>query len=42
LHATGWDDIKTIVIDSVTKAEELVKGGVKPWRGAEQKRSARA
>ena len=23
LHSTGWDDIKTIVIDSVTKAEEL-------------------
>ncbi|RPI64312.1 MAG: ATP-binding protein [Planctomycetaceae bacterium] len=23
LHATGWEDIKTIVIDSVTKAEEL-------------------
>jgi len=23
LHAEGWDDIKTIVIDSATKAEEL-------------------
>jgi hypothetical protein len=23
LHSTGWDDIKTIVIDSITKAEEL-------------------
>jgi len=28
LHADGWDDIRTIVIDSVTKAEELAAAWV--------------